>query len=57
LSVTKHKLKFEELIFECGFQINHLPTTYMFYNGLKLEFKRKMILHVVNFIEKCFFWL
>jgi len=25
LSVTKYKLKLEELVFECRFKINHLP--------------------------------
>jgi len=36
LFVTKYKLKFEEFVFECGFQINHLSTIYMYYNGLDL---------------------
>jgi len=46
LSVTEYKLKFEELVFESGFQIYHLPTIYMFYNSLRLDFKRELILHI-----------
>ena len=30
LSATEYKLKFEELVFECGFQINHLPIIYIY---------------------------
>jgi len=28
LSVLEYKLKFDNLIFECSFQIDHLPTIY-----------------------------
>ena len=40
LSVIEYKLKYEELAFECGFKIHHFPTIYMFYKGLKPNFKR-----------------
>jgi len=57
LSVTEYKLKFEELVFECGFQMNHLPTTYicMFYNGLRLDFKKELILHIMKSVKETFF--
>jgi len=42
LSVTEYKLKFEEFVFECSFQINYLPTIYMFYNDLIFQFKREI---------------
>ena len=54
LFVTEYKLKFEELVFECDFQINHLSIIYIFYNSLRLEFKREMILHVMKSIEEMF---
>ena len=57
LPVTEYKLKFEELVFECDFQINHLPTRHMFYNrlnSLRLEFKKKIILHVKKSVEEMF---
>ena len=40
LSDTGYKFKFEEFVFECDFQIDHFPTIYMFYNGLRPDFKR-----------------
>ena len=54
MSLTEYKLKFEELVFECDFQIHHLPTIYMFYNGLRLDFKRKLILHIMNYVVETF---
>ena len=53
LSVIEYKLKFEELIFECSFEIN-LPTIYMFYNGLRPDFKRELILHIMNSVKETF---
>ena len=55
LSVIKYMLKFEEIIFRYGFQIDHLPIIYMFYNGLRLDFKKEMILHVMKSIKETFF--
>ena len=59
LSVTEYKLKFEELVFECGFQMNHLSTTYicMFYNGLTLDFKKKFDLTYHEICQRDIFWL
>jgi len=54
LSITKYKLKFEKLVFERGFQINHLPTIYMFCHGLRPDFKRELILHVMKFVKETF---
>jgi len=56
LAVTKCKLKFEKLVFECGFQADHLPTICMFYNEMR-DFKRKLILYVMKSIKEMFFWL
>jgi len=55
LSIIEFKLKFEELVFECDFQITHLPSIYMFYNGLRLVFKINMILHVMKYVEEMIF--
>jgi len=53
-SVTEYMLKFEELVFRCGFQIYHFPAIYiyMFYSSLRLDFKNEMILQV----KRRFFW-
>ena len=51
LSVTEYKLKFKELVFECGFKINHFPTIYLFYNGMRLDFKSELILHVLKSVK------
>ena len=52
--ITEYKLKFEELLFECGFQIDHLHTIYMFYNKLRPDFKRELILHAMKFVKEIF---
>jgi len=54
LFVAEYKLKFEELVFECDLQIHHLPTIYMFYNDFILDFKRELILHIMNYVEETF---
>ena len=51
LSLTDYKLKFEELVFKCGFEIDHLPIIYMFYNRLRPYFKRELILNVMKSIK------
>ena len=53
MSVTEYKLKFEDLVFECGFKID-LPIIYMFYNGLRPDFKRELILHVMKSVKETF---
>ena len=52
--VIKYKLKFEKFVFEYGFKIDHLPTIYMFYNRLRLDFKRDLILHIMKSIKEMF---
>jgi len=49
-------LKFEELVFRCGFRIDHFPTinVYMFYNCMRLDFKGEMILHILKSVEETF---
>ena len=54
MSITEYKLKFEELVFECGFKIRQLPTIYMFYNILRPDFKRELILHVMKSVKETF---
>ena len=54
MSVTEYNLKFEKFVFECGFQINHLPTKYMLYNGLRPDFKRELILHDMKSVKEMF---
>ena len=54
MSVIEYKLKFEEVVLECGFHIRHLSTIYMFYNGLRLDFKRELILHVMKSVKVTF---
>jgi len=51
---TEYKLKFEELAFEGSFKIHHLPTIYMLHNGLRHDFKRELILHVMKSVKETF---
>ena len=53
MPVTEYKLKFEDLVFECGFMM-HLPTIYMLHNGLRHDFKRELILHVMKSVKETF---
>jgi len=57
LSVTEYKLKFEELVFECGFKIQQLFIIFIyicFITNLRLDFKRELILHVMKSVKKTF---
>jgi len=53
--VTEYNLKIKKLVFEYGFEIDHLSTIYRFNNGLRPDFNIELIFHAMKLSKRCFF--